>query len=60
MPKPPPELMGRLKGILSQIMRETDPEKYEELASKMWRVLEDIEHHRTSSAKRRISPEAAG
>ena len=42
MSEPPPELIGRLKGLVAQVMRETDPQRYDELASELWLVLERL------------------
>lgn len=48
MSEPPTELLlGRLKQLVAEVMRETDPQKYDVLASELWRVLEEIEQHRT-------------
>ena len=52
MSEPPPELIGRLKGLVAQVMRETDPQKYDELASELWLVLEQIDQHRTATPKK--------
>lgn len=48
MTAPAPDLMGKLKEVLAKTMRETNPQKYDELASELWRVLEEIEKYRVS------------
>ena len=52
MSEPPPELIGRLKGLVAQVMRETDPQRYDELASELWLVLEQIDQHRTATPRK--------
>ena len=52
MSEPPQELIARLKGLVAQAMRETDPQKYDELASELWLVLEQIDQHRTATPKK--------
>lgn len=37
------ELSTRLEQLLRQIMKETDPAKYDELGAEIWRVLNERE-----------------
>ena len=43
MPDPLMDLNTRLGELLRQIMKETDPEKYDELGAEIWRVLSERE-----------------
>jgi hypothetical protein len=43
MPDPLADLNARLGELLRQIMKETDPEKYDELGAEIWRVLSERE-----------------
>jgi len=43
MPDPLADLNARLGDLLRQIMKETDPEKYDELGAEIWRVLSERE-----------------
>lgn len=43
---PPDDLARKLKQLLKQIMRETNPLKYDQLGSEIWRVLDEIEVER--------------
>jgi hypothetical protein len=52
MSEPTPELIGRLRELVAQVVRETDPQRYDELASELWRALEQIEQHRTATPKK--------
>ena len=39
-------LTARLEQLVTQIMNETDPVKYDLLGSEIWRVLGELERHR--------------
>ena len=43
MPDRLAELNMRLGQLLRQIMKETDPAKYDELGAEIWRVLSELE-----------------
>ena len=43
MPDPLADLNTRLGELLRQIMKETDPEKYDELGAEIWRILSERE-----------------
>ena len=43
MPDPLADLNTRLGELLRQIMKETDPEKYDELGAEIWRILNERE-----------------
>jgi hypothetical protein len=43
MPDPLADLNARLGELLRQIMKETDPEKYDELGAEIWRILSERE-----------------
>jgi hypothetical protein len=44
MSDPLADLNARLKRLLEQTMKETDPVKYDDLGAKIWRVLSEREH----------------
>ena len=43
MPDPLTDLNTRLGELLRQIMKEADPEKYDELGAEIWRILSERE-----------------
>jgi hypothetical protein len=43
MPDPLADLNARLKRLLEQTMKETDPAKYDDLGAEIWRVLSERE-----------------
>ena len=43
MPDPLADLNTRLGELLRQIMKETDPQKYDELGAEIWRILSERE-----------------
>jgi hypothetical protein len=47
------DLTARLEQLLTQIKKETDPMKYDELGSEIWRVLDERER----LTKRMLVPE---
>jgi len=46
------ELTQRLEQLLRQIMKETDPAKYDELGAEIWRVLQEKERLEQSTEGR--------
>lgn len=45
MSEKPPQLRKKLKELVSEIMKESDPLRYDALCADIWRVLDELESH---------------
>jgi hypothetical protein len=51
----PQQLIERLRALVRQIMQESDPLTYDELAAEIWRILDQIEHQREMPSQKRAA-----